>query len=61
MPEESKFSVIYHTSDYRGDHSADVEIALGIKGDTTISRLAEYIKDPKDYITIRRVIGHNEL
>ena len=36
-----EISVIWKTSDYRGDHSADVSIAVKANEDTTIKELIE--------------------
>lgn len=57
-----KLSVLLHTTDYRGDHAADVIIAHEIQPGETVQQLAErllgnesYIKDGAKVIEIRIV------
>lgn len=37
------FQVSLKTSDFRGDHSADVSVALNVDGNTTISELVTMV------------------
>lgn len=52
-----KISAVLVTSDFRGDHSADVRIALDVTGDTTLKELIENkvkaMNAMVDYIELR--------
>lgn len=38
---EAKFSILLHTSDYRGDHSTDIAMAFNVRPGETVEQLAE--------------------
>ena len=48
------FSVILYTSEYRGDHSADLTIPLVVGANMTIADLITKIPDLGDYIKIQK-------
>lgn len=59
-----EFVVIRHTSDYRGDHTADVFQVHKVKDGETVADLAKRLlenRSPDDSIVIRRVIEEDEL
>ena len=57
-----KLSVIHRTEDYRGDHSADIEVAHELRPGETVEQLAERLKladgaQRGDVIEIRAIAG----
>lgn len=52
-----KISVLLHTTDYRGDHSAEVAIAHEVRpGETVEELMGSLIQDQRvDYIELRYV------
>lgn len=50
-----KLSVLLHTSEYRGDHSADVQVAYEVRPRETVEELAKRLLagQPGDYVAIR--------
>lgn len=53
-----KIAVMHRTEDYRGDHAADVSIAIDTKEGETVEDLAKRVlrKDrPQDWIEVRVV------
>ena len=42
-----KLSVIVHTSDYRGDHSADIAVAHEVRPGETVESLAARLLGPQ--------------
>lgn len=51
---EHRLNILLRTSEFRGDHNADVSIAYDYKGDETIDELVkEILLSPCDVIEIR--------
>lgn len=45
-----KLSILLRTTDYRGDHSADVLIAYDCLPDETVHQLAARLLEPEPYV-----------
>ena len=51
-----EMNILLHTDDYRGDHSADVQIAVkALPGETLEQIAARLLRKPADRLEIRRV------
>ena len=53
-----KFAILLHTTDYRGDHSADVAVAIQPQAGETIEQLIERapLVAPMDRMEIRVLV-----
>ena len=60
MPEEKELSITLVTSDFRGDHAADVRIACKYKQNETLEQLVKRLgglPNQADHIEIRIIRG----
>ncbi len=56
-----EFAVTKHTSDHRGDHAADVVVAVAARGHEKVGALLNRVSlRPTDHLEIRRVTTNGE-